>query len=335
MTMAEMFKSMRYITAATGKWGLGEPGTTGVPNRQGFDEWLGYLNQKKAHSYYPEYLWSNDKKTFLEGNENGGRNTYSHDLFTSFAIDFIEQQKDTTFFLYLPYTIPHDIYEIPDMGIYSDQPWSEGEKVYAAMVTRLDRDVGKIVRKLEELDLRENTMVLFCSDNGAALRWDKRFKSSGRLRGKKRDLYEGGIRVPMIMSWPGTIPSGMVSEQIIYFPDMLPTFAELTGTKVPSKIDGISLLGQILNQEKIESNRTLYWEFSEFGFQQALRWNQWKAVRLSPDKELELYNIQADEGEEVNVAQDYPGVIKTMEKILDTIRTESYYWPSGVRSHGK
>ncbi len=328
VTMAEMFKSRGYITAVTGKWGLGEPNTTGIPNQQGFDEWLGYLNQKKAHSYYPEYLWSNENKLILEGNANGMRNAYSHDLFTDFAIDFIERQKDTAFFLYLPYTIPHDIYEIPDQGIYSNKPWSEDEKVYAAMVTRLDRDVGRIVKKLEELDLRENTMLLFCSDNGAALRWEKRFKSSGRLRGKKRDMYEGGIRVPMIMSWPGTIPEGVVSEQVIYFPDMLPTFAELTGAEINGKIDGISLLDQILRKKEIENNRTLYWEFSEFGFQQALRWYQWKAVRLSPEKELELYDLQADEGEQVNVASDYPGVISTMESILDTIRTESYYWPS-------
>ncbi len=328
ISLAEIFKSQGYVTGVTGKWGLGEPSTSGVPNLQGFDEWFGYLNQKNAHSYYPEYLWLNEKKFMLENNFHGGRNTYSHDLFTDFAIDFLESQQDTSFFLYIPYTIPHDIYEIPDTGIYANQPWSEEEKIYAAMVSHLDQDVGRIVEKLEDLDLAENTIIIFTSDNGAALRWDKRFNSSGKLRGKKRDLYEGGIRVPMIMSCPGIIPEGVTSDQIIYFPDILPTFAELIGADIPENIDGISLLGQILNEEEVENNRILYWEFSGFGFQQALRWNDWKAVRLSSGEALELYNLKDDVGEQTNIASQQPEVINTIERIMDTIRTESYYWPS-------
>jgi arylsulfatase A-like enzyme len=335
ITLAEMFKSRGYVTGITGKWGLGEPNTSGVPNQQGYDQWLGYLNQNRAHSYYPGYLWSNENKLMLEDNANGERGTYSHDLFTNFVIDFIESQKDTSFFLYVPYTIPHDAYEIPDMGIYGHQPWSEEEMAYAAMVTRLDRDIGKILKKLDDLNLRENTMLIFCSDNGAALRWEKRFNSSGNLRGKKRDMYEGGIRVPMIMSWPGTIPEGLTSDQVLYFPDMLPTLARLIGADIPIEVDGISVLEQIIDQKEVENNRTLYWEFSEFGFQQALRWNQWKAIRLSPGEELELYHLQDDEGEQVNVASANPEVIKTLESILDTIRTESHYWPSGLTDKQK
>ena len=328
-TMAEAFKAAGYVTGMTGKWGLGEPGTLGIPTRQGFDQWFGYLNQRRAHHYYTEYLWKNEGKVYLTGNENGGKQEYSHDLFTEFAIDFIESNADTSFFLYLPYTIPHDEYEIPSTDPYNDSSWTEDERVYAAMVHRLDKDVGRIDQKLRDLGIEENTLIVFCSDNGAASRWEGRFNSSGELKGKKRDMYEGGIRVPLIMTWPGKLPAGTTNKQVIYFPDFLPTFSELIDVEVPGNVDGRNLWDQISNVGE-PVDRVLYWEFTEYGFQQAARWKDWKAVRLAKGADLEIYDLKNDAGEEHNVADQFPGVVDQMEQLLDTIRTESKYWPSNL-----
>jgi len=214
VTVAEVLKGAGYVTGMTGKWGLGEPGTTGVPSLQGFDHWLGFLNQRRAHSYYPDYLWKGDEKFPLPGNEGGARGQWVHDLFTDFALDFIRAQAGGRFFLYVPYTVPHDKFEIPDLAPYGDRDWTEQEKIYAAMITRMDGDIGRMVDLLEELGLSENTIIFLCSDNGAANRYEGVFDSSGPLRGQKRDLYEGGIRVPMIVRWQGTVAAGAVSDAV-------------------------------------------------------------------------------------------------------------------------
>lgn len=327
VTVAEVLKEGGYTTGMTGKWGLGEPNTSGHPNDQGFDEWFGYLNQRRAHSYFPDYIWKNKNKYVLPKNRNGKKETYTHDLFTEFALDFISRHKKDPFFLYLPYAIPHDRYEIPDTAPYSNQPWTDDEKVHAAMITRLDRDIGALFQSLKDLKLDENTIVFFCSDNGAAKRWQGRFDSSGALQGHKRDMYEGGLRTPMIVRWPGKVAAGETNDTAWYFADALPTFAELAGLKVPSGIDGVSVLPTILGNKQDLSDRVLYWEFFESGFQQAVRQGDWKAIRMAPGKALELYDLSKDESESNNIAANHPDIIAEMESILKTARTPSENWP--------
>jgi len=327
-TLAELFKDAGYITGMTGKWGLGEPNTPGHPNRQGFDTFWGFLNQRRAHRYFAEYIWHNEDKVTLPGNQEGKQEEYVHDLFTEYALDFITQHQDTHFFLYVPYTIPHDRYEIPDTIPYQDKPWSWEEKVYAAMVTRMDSDVGRILDTLRQLGIDEKTMVFFCSDNGAAQFWEGRFDSSEPLRGRKRDMYEGGIRTPMIVRYPGSIPAGGVSELPWYFADMMPTMAHLLGQSLPQTTDGINVWPAITGDTTWSpEDRSMYWEFHERGFQQAARYGDWKAIRLAPDSALELYNLRADPSETQNVADTHPAIVQQMETYLDTARTESVDWP--------
>ena len=327
VTVAEVLKRAGYVTGITGKWGLGEPDTTGLPNRQGFDEWFGYLNQRRAHTYYPPYLWRNEQKVIFEGNKDGGRKEYSHDMFTDFALDFIRRHKDEPFFLYLPYTIPHAKYEIPSTEPYTNESWPADAKVHAAMITRMDGDVGRIMALLKELDVDEQTLVFFCSDNGAARRWEGIFDSSGPLRGHKTDLYEGGIRTPMIVRWPGKVSAGKTSEAVWYFADLLPTLAELTGAKVPSDIDGMSVLPALLGADQATSERFLYWESPGGKLRQAVRWRNYKAIRLAPGEPLELYNLAQDIAEEHDITAQHPDVIAEIEAYLATARTESPNWP--------
>jgi arylsulfatase A-like enzyme len=258
-------------------------------------------------------------------NTDGNKGTYTHDLFTEFALDFVKRHKDDPFFLYLPYTVPHSAYEIPDTAPYTDRAWTDDEKVHAAMITRLDRDVGSLFQLLKGLKLDENTIVFFCSDNGAAERWEGRFDSSGDLRGRKRDMYEGGIRTPMIVRWPGKVAVGTSNNTAWYFADVLPTVAVLAGANVPASIDGISVLPSILGDSQDLSDRTLYWEFFESGFQQAVRQDDWKAVRLILGEPLELYDLSKDE--EHNVAAQHPEVVANFEAYLITARSASRNWP--------
>ena len=329
VTLAEVMKQAGYVTGITGKWGLGEPGTTGIPNKQGFDEWVGFLNQKYAHNYYPEYIWKNQEKLILQGNANGEEGEYVNDYFTGFTRDFINRHKDTTFFLYLSVTLPHDEYEIPDadLSAYTGQEWEEDEKIYAAMVSRLDKDVGDVFSILKEAGIDERTVVFFCSDNGAARRWHGRFDSSGQLRGRKRDMYEGGIRVPMIVRMPGKIAEGRVSDYPWYFADVLPTLAELAHTSSPENIDGMSVRSEIFNGSQDPVRRFLYWEFHEKGLSQAVRWKKWKAVRYGLEGKLELYDLSVDEKEAFDVSNDRPEIVKIIKEYLKTARTTSYYWP--------
>ncbi len=330
-TVAELMKKAGYMTGMTGKWGLGEPGTTGEPNQQGFDQWLGYLNQARAHDHFPDYIWYNTDTLKLVGNDpvfNESNVTFSHDLFTEFVLDFIEDHKDTSFFLYVPYCLPHNYYHIPEKELapFLEEDWSDQEKVYAAMISRIDQDMGKLMAQLVKYGLDENTMVFFCSDNGAAKRWEGRFDSSGKLRGQKRDMYEGGIRTPMIVHMPGTVPGGRVSDYPWYFPDVLPTLADLVNIPVSKNIDGISVLSEILGEEMPESDRVLYWEFHEKDFFQAVRWKNWKGVRTTLGGQLELYDLEKDESETTDVSGSYPQVVADIEEYLSTARTESPYW---------
>ena len=327
ITVAEVLKEVGYKTGMTGKWGLGEPDTTGHPNDQGFDEWFGYLNQRKAHTYYPDFIWKNKEKVEFPENSDGKKVIYTHDLFTNFALDFVKRHQKEPFFLYMPYTIPHAAYEIPDIGPYTDRPWTDDEKVQAAMITRLDRDIGSLFQLLKDLNIDENTLVFFCSDNGAARRWEGRFDASGILKGRKRDLYEGGIRTPMIVRWPGKVAAGKTDDLTWYFADLLPTLAELTGATAPAKIDGVSVLPTILGESQNLSDRYLYWEFYENGFQQAIRQGDWKAIRLAPGASLELYDLSIDEVEANNIATQHPEKVDTFEATLKTARSPSTNWP--------
>ena len=327
VTIAEVLKTAGYATGITGKWGLGEPDTTGVPNRQGFDEWFGYLNQQHAHSYYPEYLWHNETKVVLEGNLDGKREQYSHDLMTEFALKFIKQHQDEPFFLYIPWTVPHQKYEIPSLGHYADKPWTEEEKVNAAMISRMDTDVGKIMALLAECGIDGRTIVFFCSDNGAAKRWEGVFDSCGPLRGNKGAPYEGGLRTPMIVRWPDRVPAGTTSDLSWYFADVLPTVAELVGAETPDNLDGVSVLPTILGKPQRLDDRILYWELPWGRFPQIARRGDWKVVRPPPGQPLELYNLGRDPSEKSDIATEHPELVKQFEDYLATARFDSPNWP--------
>ena len=323
-TVAQVLREAGYTTGIIGKWGLGEPDTTGIPNKKGFDYWFGYLNQSHAHGYYPDYLWRNEKKVTIPPG------TYSHDLFTQEALGFVRREKDKPFFLYLAYTIPHADIEVPSEYPYSNKPWPDVEKKFAAMVTRMDRDIGKLFMLLRDLELDDDTIVFFTSDNGAHGEGghdSSVFNSSGPLRGIKRAMYEGGVRVPMIVRWPGEIDPGSVNDQPWAFWDFMPTAAEIGGAKVPEKIDGISLLPAILGRKQKHQHEYLYWEFHEGGFKQAARFGRWKAVRNGSAKPIELYDLKTDLGETKDVASQHPDIVARAEQILKSARTESDYWP--------
>lgn len=337
VTVAEVLKEAGYVTGITGKWGLGEPGTTGLPNLQGFDEWRGLLNQRIAHSYYPTHIWENQEERRLEGNSGPRADFvneahYAHDLFTEFALDFIRRHGsgERPFFLYVPYTIPHSYFQVPELEPYTvDTDWVEQEKVYASMLTRADRDLGRMLDLLQTLGIDENTIVFFCSDNGAANRYDRVFDSSGPLRGRKRDLYEGGLRTVMVARWPGKIQAGAVSDDIWYFADALPTFAALAGATPPSGIDGVSVLPSLLSQPQPElATRPLYWEYPDGGFQQAARRGKWKAVRADADAPIELYDLGQDIAETNNIAEKHPEIVAEFERFFREARTPSVHWPS-------
>ena len=337
VTVAEILKPAGYRTAAIGKWGLGNEGTTGMPNRHGFDEWFGYLDQVHAHNYYPEFLWRNERKWQLRGNANGQKSEYSHDWFTRGALNFIRINQKHPFFLYLAYTIPHANNELKDKGMevpgdapYSKEDWPQQEKNKAAMITRLNADIGKILDKLKELKLDQDTILFFSSDNGPHKEGGvdpQFFASSGPLRGIKRDLYEGGIRVPMIVRSPGRIKAGSTNDQIWAFWDFLPTAAELAGVKPPKNIDGISMVPTLLGTKQARQHEVLYWEFHERGFQQAARLGDWKMVRLAPEKAPEFYNLKTDLAEKENVAGQHSDIVVKFAEYLKTARTESKNWP--------
>ena len=311
-TFGKVMQSAGYKTACIGKWGLGYPGSTGDPNKQGFDHWFGYNCQRQAHSYYPTHLWRNDKKVMLR-NSGGAKKDYSHDLMTLEALQFIRDSYKKPFLLYVPYTIPHAAFQVPELGIYADKPgWSKTKKAIAAMITRMDRDIGTMLKLVKELGIDDNTLVIFTSDNGSAGGGlHELFKGSGPLRGKKGSLYEGGIRAPFVARWPGKIAQGAVSAHRSAFWDMLPTFAELGGAKVTKETDGISMVPTLLG-EKQKDHEYLYWEF---GKTLAVRMGKWKAL-VSGKGKLSLYDLDKDIGETTDLSADHPELVKRIRKIM-------------------
>ena len=324
ITVAEVLKNAGYTTGITGKWGLGEAGSTGVPNRQGFDEWFGYLNQNMAVYYYLDYLWHNEQRFEIPENSNDAKKVYTHDLMADFALDFIRRHRDEPFFLYVPFTIPHFNHEVPEITPYQAKPWKEQEKIFAAMITRMDKDVGRIIDLLKSLDLDKDTIVFFCSDNGGIMQG-----TLPPLQGGKGSFKEGGIRTPMIVSWPGRIRAGQISDTPWYFADVMPTLAELAGVRAPDNIDGISVVPILFGREQPElRERFMYWENPKKKFQQAVRWRDWKAFR-EKEGQLELYNLAADPGEQNDVSRDHPDIVKKFENYLKTARTESANYALG------
>ncbi len=361
-TVAELLKEAGYVTGAFGKWGLGFVGTEGDPNNQGFDEFFGYNCQREAHRYYPMHLWHNDQKVMLEGNDFTSTDTYAPGLIHEKALEFIEENKDEPFFLFYPNVIPHAELIIPEgemmekyrgqfeetpfvstrngadygdedfsIGAYCSQP--EPRTTFAAMVSLLDQQVGEVVAKLEELGLDENTIIMFTSDNGPHKEGGADpdfFDSNGLLRGYKRDLYEGGIRVPMIARWTNTIAPGSTTDHISAFWDILPTCADLAAAPVPEDIDGISFL-PLLKGEEQEKHDYLYWEFHEQGGKQAVREGKWKLVKLDvfdPSKtRFELYDLETDLSEENNIADQHPDVVASLREIMEKAHEPNAVFP--------
>jgi arylsulfatase A-like enzyme len=362
ITVAEMLKSKGYSTGAYGKWGLGYIDTEGDPNSQGFDEFFGYNCQSLAHNYYPGHLWHNHEKILIHENDSGKTGAYSADLIHEKALDFIAQNKNKPFFLFYPTTIPHaemfakEEYmarfrgkfdpeksfkgtdDGPDfrLGPYGSQP--EAHAVFAAMVTQLDDYVGEIISKIEELGLEKNTIVVFASDNGPHLEAGadpEYFNSNGPLRGYKRDLYEGGIRTPMIVKWPGKVKPGSVSGHVSAFWDVMPTIAEITGAEVQGATDGISFLPELLGKKQ-KKHDYLYWEFHEQGGKTAVRMGDWKAVKLNinkvPQGITELYDLSTDEGETKDLSATNPEIVKKMEELMKKAHIASEVFPFAYES---
>ena len=346
VTVAQLLQQTGYKTGLIGKWGLGLQETTGTPGKKGFEEFFGYLSQTAAHAYYPTNVWRNDNMMVLDLNTNDARRIYIHDQFSRAATNFIRLNQYAPFFLYLAYTIPHANNEwgrktgngmqIPSDAPYSTEDWPQPEKNKAAMITRLDRDIGALLEILKGYKLDTNTVVFFASDNGAHKEGGVDpafFNSSGPLRGIKRDMYEGGIRVHMIVRWIGRIPAGRTNDFPWAFWDFLPTALDIAGVKdkAPANIDGQSVLATLLGQTQ-KPHEFLYWEFHEQGSKQAVRMGDWKAVRLAVGQPLELYDLSKDLGETNNAAQANPAVVAKIENYLKTARTESPRWPLQVKT---
>ncbi len=335
-TIAEMFKNAGYVTGAIGKWGIGGPGTTGDPLNQGFDHFFGYLGQVQAHNYYPDYLWRNTEQVSLDN--LSVNNDYSHDFMTDEAIWFIDQNHNKPFFLYIPFTIPHTKFQVPDLGEYATMDnWTENQKTQAAMISRMDSDVGKILQKLKDYNIDENTLVIFTSDNGAhgAGNTIALFDGNSVYRGKKRDLYEGGIRAPHIAWWPSIIKPSTVSDHVSAFWDLFPTCCELVGQPIPENLDGISYLPTLWpdkpGQHAQDKHECLYWEIHENNKRaQAVRMGNWKGVRTNVknnmDGYIQLYNLETDVSETTDVSLQYPEITEKIRFLMLTQREEHPHW---------
>lgn len=353
-TLAHLFKQAGYATGAFGKWGLGAPGSASEPLKMGFDRFYGYNCQRQAHHYYPYFLWNDNQREMLWGNFGMETQEYAPDLIQEQALKFVEANKDRPFFLFYPLVQPHAEMFAPEKymakyrgkflpessfkGIdggpefrkkeYGSQ--SEAHAAFAAMVDHMDEDIGELMAKLEQLGIAENTLVIFTSDNGPHQEGGHDpdyFNSSGGLRGHKRDLYEGGIRVPMIAAWPGKIPTGTVTDHVSAFQDVLPTMADLTGQPTPKGIDGISFLPTLIQGGAQRPHDYLYWEFHEKKGRVAIRKGNWKGVRYEvsadPKSVLELYDLSTDPGETRNIAGQNADIVRDLDKLIQGARTVS------------
>ncbi len=351
-----VFKRAGYTTGAFGKWGLGAPGAEGDPNNQGVDDFFGFNCQLLAHNYYADHLWENDKRIDLPSNANGGYGVYTQDMIQRKGLEFLDRNKDKPFFLFLPYVLPHAELLVPEdsviqkfRGMYPETPYvgcdsgpnfrrggycsqKEPHAMFAAMVYRLDVYVGQVVAKLKELGLYDNTIIIFTSDNGPHREGGADpdfFDSNGIFRGYKRDLYEGGIRVPFIAVWPDIIRRGE-TDFICSFWDMMPTFAGMTDGKA-GRTDGVSLLPLLTGKGKQKSHDYLYFEFQEQGGRQAVRKGDWKLIRLDVSKgdkaKLELYNIALDPSEKHNVTEQNPRIVKQLLGLMERAHLYDPNWP--------
>lgn len=353
-TMAEMLKEEGYKTSVYGKWGLGFPGSEGDANLQGFDEFYGYNCQRIAHNYYPYHLWHNQKKIILKGNEGKGQAIYAPDHIHEKALKFIEENKETPFFMFYATPLPHAELLLPEKytdkykgkllpekkykGIDDGPTYKKGgygsqenpHAAFAAMIHLLDKQVGDIVTKLEELDIAENTIVIFTSDNGPHKEGGadpEYFNSNGIYKGFKRDLYEGGVHVPMIAKWPNKIKSGSSTDHISAFWDVMPTLAGVTGKELDENLDGISFLPTLLGEKTQKEHEYLYWEFHENGGRTAIRKGKWKGVKYNvlknPNQRIELYNLENDPSEENNIASQHPEIVEDLTKLMQEARKPS------------
>jgi arylsulfatase A-like enzyme len=297
-----------------------------VPENEGFDLFFGYYDQKHAHDYYTDYLVRNSVNVPYQQSGKHTWEDYSHTRIADETLKFIEKNKDRPFFCYAAWTPPHQDYVIPDNAPYSGKPWSETDKNYAAMIALLDKDVGRVMQKLKDLGLAENTLVIFSSDNGANDEFVESLQSTGGLRGYKRLLYEGGIRAPFIARWPGKIQPGSTSDLLTSFVDFMPTAAELAGVPIPSGMDGISILPTLLGQNQSKQHEALYFEIYETFFQQSVRWGDWKGYRLGTKAPLELYDLKADPVEKNNLAAAHPDIVQKIEAIMASEHTPSPHY---------
>ena len=325
-TVARMLQNAGYATGGFGKWGLGNPETTGVAEKQGFDVFFGYYDQKHAHNHYTDYLIRNSVKVPIQ---QSGKHTWADYAPTRIAdetLSFIEQNKDRPFFCYAAWTPPHGDYVVPENPLFSGKPWPEEIKNYAAMVALADRDVGRVMQKLKDLGIDDRTLVIFSSDNGANPEFIEPLGSTGGLRGHKRMLYEGGTRAPLIVRWPGKIQPGTTSDLLTAFVDFLPTAAELSGLPAPIGIDGHSIVPTLLGKGQPTRHESLYFEIYEPYFQQAVRMGDWKGYRLGTKAPLELYDLKADPAEKQNIAAAHPDIVRKIEAIMKAEHSPSPYY---------
>ena len=351
VTVAEILKNEGYSTGCVGKWSLGDPGTSGVPTKQGFDMFCGYLDQRRAHRYYPNYIWKNDKKVELKNNSKE-RHTYIHDMFVNESKQFIKDNKEKPFFLYMALTLPHADLDVPEeyikpyigklgpekaypKGYFNAQPTPKA--AFAGMISLMDKDVGGILDLLKELKLDKNTIVMFSSDNGVhseAGFHPEALNSNGDYRGYKRDIYDGGIHSPHIAWFPGKIKAGSVSNHISAFWDFLPTAVELAGAEVPKNTDGISYLPELTGKVQ-KKHEYLYWHILEHGVCRAIRAGDWKLVQTkikkNPDAPFELYNLKNDKSESKNLADQYPEKVAELKQFM----TQAYTAPEKTKRHKK
>ena len=355
ITVGHMLQDTGYATGLFGKWGLALCDQPGVPNNMGFDSFFGYLNQRKAHSHYPEYLWCNREKVMLPGN-NGHNHTepnqydgegriivngvidqkatqYSFDLYAEKSLEFVRANRARPFFLYLAYTPPHGALEVPELGEYTHLDWpSDNHKIWAAMITRMDREIGRLICLLKEAGIYEDTLIFFVSDNGYSasgyekdVTLDDFFGHRGPWKGKKGDLHQGGLRVPAIAHWPGRIEPGCKSDLVWAFWDFLPTAAQAAGVPAPEGIDGVSILPTLLGKpDRQQQHDYLYWEHKD---EQAVRLDRWYAYRSHPEQSTEIYDAVADPGETADLAGSRPDIVKQAEAIFSEAHTPTPYFP--------